>query len=85
VQLRVPAEQRAMWDEMLRLMPALPLRPTVVSDADMRPEEAALEANLGSVDLGVRAQIAEIERGFFDLLEVRREGKAYEPAGEKQA
>jgi flagellar assembly protein FliH len=85
VQLRVPAEQREMWDEMLRLMPALPLRPTVVGDAGMHPEEAALEANLGSVDLGVHAQIVEIERGFFDLLDVRREGNAHEAPGGKQA
>jgi flagellar assembly protein FliH len=43
-----------------------------------------LEAGLGTVDLGVRAQIAEIERGFFDLLEVRRETRAGDAAGGKQ-
>jgi flagellar assembly protein FliH len=78
VRLRVPAEQREMWAEMLRLMPGLPLRPEVVADAEMRPEEAVLEASLGNVDLGVRAQMAEIERGFFDLLEKRRDGASAE-------
>lgn len=71
VRLRVPAAQQELWAEMLRLMPALPLRPEVVSDAEMQTTEAALETSLGRVDLGVRAQIEEIERGFFDLLEVR--------------
>jgi flagellar assembly protein FliH len=76
VRLRVPAGQREMWAEMLRLMPGVPLRPEVVGDAELGPEEAVLEANLGCVDLGVRAQMAEIERGFFDLLDVRRESRA---------
>ncbi len=71
VRLRVPAEQREMWAEMLRLMPGLPLRPEVVADPEMQVCQALLETSLGSVDLGVRAQIAEIERGFFDLLDVR--------------
>jgi flagellar assembly protein FliH len=76
VKLRVPAAQREMWAEMLRLMPALPLRPEVIGDQDLETSEAVLETGLGTVDLGVRAQIAEIERGFFDLLEVRREAAA---------
>ncbi|HTW49591.1 MAG TPA: FliH/SctL family protein [Acidobacteriaceae bacterium] len=84
VKLRVPAAQREMWAEMLRLMPSLPLRPEVVADPEMEAPEAALEAGLGTVDLGVRAQIAEIERGFFDLLEVRRETRAGEAAARRQ-
>ena len=71
VRLRVPAAQQAMWAEMVRLMPGLPLRPEVVADPGLAPAEAILEAGPGTVDLGVRAQIGEIERGFFDLLEVR--------------
>jgi len=71
VRLRVPAAQQELWAEMLRLMPALPLRPEVVGEAEMQATEAVLETALGRVDLGVRAQIEEIERGFFDLLEVR--------------
>jgi flagellar assembly protein FliH len=84
VKLRVPAAQREMWAEMLRLMPGLPLRPEVVADAELDAPEAVLEAGLGTVDLGVRAQIAEIERGFFDLLEVRRETHVGEASAGKQ-
>jgi len=71
VTLRVPAADHGMWEETLRLMPNLPLRPNVVGDPEVGPEECVLETKLGSADLGVRAQLAEIERGFFDLLEQR--------------
>jgi flagellar assembly protein FliH len=82
VTLRVPATDHAMWEETLRLMPNLPLRPSVVGDPDVGPEMCILETRLGSVDLGVRAQLAEIERGFFDLLEQRPRALADGKLGE---
>lgn len=75
VRLRVPPRQEEMWTEMLRLMPALPLRPEVAGDPELQDCEVTLETSLGRVDLGVAAQIAEIERGFFDLLDAREAGK----------
>jgi flagellar assembly protein FliH len=60
---------------MIHLMPNLPLRPQLVGDDAMQAGECTLETHLGSVDLGVRAQLAEIERGFFDLLEHRESGR----------
>jgi flagellar assembly protein FliH len=69
VRLRVPESEQALWAEMLRLMPGLPLRPEVRGDATLQPTEALLEADIGSVDLGVRSQIREIERSFFDPAE----------------
>jgi flagellar assembly protein FliH len=71
VRLKVPLAEREMWAEMLRLMPNLPLRPELASDERMSAGECTIETHLGSVDIGVRAQLAEIERGFFDLLEHR--------------
>jgi flagellar assembly protein FliH len=68
VRLKVPATEHAMWREMLELMPNLPLRPDVLADDGLTTGECLLETHLGSVDLGVRSQLAEIERGFFDLL-----------------
>lgn len=68
VQLRVPAGSHAVWSEMLRLMPGLALRPELVADSEMKDGECLLETGLGRIDLGVRAQLKEIERGFFDLL-----------------
>lgn len=71
VRLRIPASQHQLWNEMIHLMPNLPLRPHLVADDTLQFGECALETHLGSVDLGVKAQLAEIERGFFDLLEHR--------------
>jgi flagellar assembly protein FliH len=75
VRLKVPASQQELWAEMIRLMPGLPLRPEVCADERLEACDLMLESTLGSVDLGVRAQLGEIERGFFDLLDVRRDGK----------
>lgn len=69
--LKVPASEHALWSEMLRLIPNLPLRPEVLSEEALATGDCLLETDLGSVDLGVRSQLAEIERGFFDLLEQR--------------
>jgi flagellar assembly protein FliH len=71
VRLRIPASQHSLWSEMIQLMPHLPLRPQLVADDALQAGECAIETHLGSVDLGVKAQLAEIERGFFDLLERR--------------
>jgi flagellar assembly protein FliH len=68
VRLRVPAAEISLWSDMLRLMPRLPLRPELISDERMQAGECVIESHLGTVDLGVRAQLAEVERGFFDLL-----------------
>jgi len=68
VRLKVPLGEQGMWAEMLRLMPNLPLRPELTVDERMTAGECTIETHLGSVDIGVRAQLAEIERGFFDLL-----------------
>jgi flagellar assembly protein FliH len=80
VRLLVPATEHVMWSEMLRLMPNLPLHPEVVADDALTAGECQLETHLGSVDLGVRSQLAEIERGFFDLLEQREKRDPREPA-----
>jgi flagellar assembly protein FliH len=71
VELRVPAPAHEMWAETLRLMPNLPVTPTVVADGEMKEGECVLTTELGRVDLGVRAQLKEVERGFFDLLSHR--------------
>lgn len=75
VRLRIPAAQRQLWNEMIELMPNLPLRPQLIADDALEVGECALETHLGSVDLGVKAQLAEIEHGFFDLLEQRDLGR----------
>jgi flagellar assembly protein FliH len=71
VRLRVPPADLELWTEAIAHLPGLSPRPAVVPGEDMQVGECALETELGSVDLGVGAQLAEIERGFFDRVTPR--------------
>ncbi len=66
VLFRVPSQELDLWTEAIAHVPNLSVRPTVVAGDGMRLGECALETKLGSVDLGIRGQLGEIERGFFD-------------------
>jgi flagellar assembly protein FliH len=79
VRLRVPAGELDLWTEALALAPNLTVRPVVEAGDGMRLGECVIESKVGGVDLGVRAQLSEIERGFFD-----RAG-AHEPGGGENA
>lgn len=76
VELRVPPAELDLWTEAMRLVPNLAVKPTVLPGEGMRLGDCTIETRLGSVDLGIRSQIGEIERGFFD-----RAGKG-KPAAE---
>ncbi len=66
VRLRVPASELDLWTESIAIMPNLALKPEVLVGEGMRLGDCVIETELGSVDLGIRAQLGEIERGFFD-------------------
>lgn len=66
VRLRVPAKEADLWQETIALLPNVTVKPAVVADEGMRLGECVIESKVGSVDLGIRAQLSEIERGFFD-------------------
>ena len=76
VKLRVPPSELDLWTEAMALVPNLALKPTVVPGEGMRLGDCVVETELGSVDLGIRSQLGEIERGFFD----RAVGSMAEPA-----
>lgn len=67
--LRVPVEDVVMWrgvfeadaDSFVKL----------VADENLSAGACVLDTNVGKVELGVSAQLAEIEKGFFDLLQQR--------------
>jgi flagellar assembly protein FliH len=46
-------------------------RPRVAEDPRFERGECVLETKMGTVELGVRVQLEEIEKGFFDLLHHR--------------
>jgi flagellar biosynthesis/type III secretory pathway protein FliH len=66
VRLRVPPAEAGLWAESIAHLPNLSVRPKVLPGDGMRLGDCVVETELGSVDLGVRAQLSEIERGFFD-------------------
>jgi flagellar assembly protein FliH len=76
IRLRVPQAELDLWTEAIALLPNLALKPAVIAGEGMRLGDCKIEAELGSVDLGIRAQLGEIERGFFD----RACGRGSEPA-----
>jgi flagellar assembly protein FliH len=65
--LRVPAVQTEAWKNIFSESPLV----QVAGDERLAVGEGVLETNVGRVELGVNAQLSEIERGFFDLLQQR--------------
>ena len=77
VRLRVPAAEADLWKETIALVPNLAMKPVVVAGEGMRLGDCVIESKVGTVDLGVRSQLGEIERGFFDRAGLRmRSGPA---------
>lgn len=68
VRLRVPLEELALWKETVALLPNLTAKPQVIAGEGMRLGDCSIETALGSVDLGIRSQLAEIEHNFFDNI-----------------
>jgi flagellar assembly protein FliH len=67
--LRVPVGAIEMWREVFVASPESSLQ--VVGDERLSAGECVLDTNVGRVELGVSAQLEEIERGFFDLMQQR--------------
>ena len=66
VELRVPVADLELWAEAVALLPNLAVKPAVLAGEGMRVGDCAIETKIGTVDLGIRSQLGEIERGFFD-------------------
>lgn len=79
VSLRIPPREGPGWQKILAEAPE-ERRPSLVEDARLRPGECWIESQMGTVELSVEAQLEEIGRGFFDLLDqplpVAQEGQA---------
>jgi flagellar assembly protein FliH len=78
-QLVVPPTELDLWKDTIAHAPNLTVKPEVVAGEGMRLGECIIKTDLGSVDLGLRSQLGEIERGFFDR--VGSPGAAPSPAG----
>jgi flagellar assembly protein FliH len=71
VVVRVRPEDAEGWRHYLRDHTNL----QVVEDFTLEPKACLLETDMGVADLGLGAQLKEVERGFFDLLAQRPESK----------
>ena len=71
VRLRVPAAEADLWKETIALVPHLTMKLAVEAGEGMRLGDCVIESQVGTVDLGVRSQLGEIERGFFDRAGLR--------------
>jgi flagellar assembly protein FliH len=67
-QLVVSPAELDLWKEAIAHAPTLAIRPSVVSGEGMRLGECVIKTDLGTVDLGIRRQLGEIESGFFDRV-----------------
>ena len=84
VRLRVPPGELELWAEAIALLPNLALKPTVIAGEGMRLGDCVIETVLGSVDLGIRSQLGEIERGFFDRAGRRKIRPHRQPCGQNR-
>jgi flagellar assembly protein FliH len=71
VVMRVPPREVDRWKEFFRAAANLRIQPGILEDPSLSPGECLLGTELGTIELGVRAQLEEIEKGFFDLLDRR--------------
>ncbi len=67
--LRIPKADLAKWRANIAEAQHPELR--LVGDEVLQAGECVLETDVGRVELGIAAQLQEIERGFFDLLQQR--------------
>ncbi len=67
--LHVPASELEMWQRAFVTATESSLQ--LVGDERLKSGECVLNTNIGKVELGVSAQLQEIERGFFDLIQQR--------------
>ncbi|MCU1225801.1 MAG: Flagellar assembly protein FliH/Type secretion system HrpE [Edaphobacter sp.] len=67
--LRVPAAEMESWRGAFATGAEAAVR--LMGDERLVAGECVLETNVGKVEFGVSAQLEEIEKGFFDLLQQR--------------
>jgi len=66
--LRVSSEDAHRWNETLGMAAN---KVQIEPDTELARGEVILKTRAGSVQLGLKAQLQEIERGFFELLRCR--------------
>jgi flagellar assembly protein FliH len=71
VRLRVHPDHVYAWHDFFSNQPDHRVVPELLGDATLGMGQCVLETALGTTELTLESQLAEIERGFFDLLAQR--------------
>ena len=64
--VRVPAKEAELWKETMLRLPSVKTRPDVVCDEELQTGDCMIESDVGVANLGVSAQLEEIERELLD-------------------
>jgi len=75
LKLRVPAIQVEEWRAALGSLPEPDSPIEIVGDKSLAGPECLIVTAAGTTDISLEGQLAEIERGFLDLLSQRPEGR----------
>jgi flagellar assembly protein FliH len=73
--VRVRPEEVADWNRYFEGNTSADIRVEVTGDPSVEVHNCILETELGTTQLGLDAQLKEIEQGFFDLLAQRPDNK----------
>ena len=73
--VRVRPEEVADWNRYFEGNSSADIRVEVMADPSVEVHNCILETELGTTELGLDAQLKEIEQGFFDLLAQRPDNK----------
>lgn len=65
VRVVVPAAEQQLWKQAIALLPNLAVKPAVAAGEGMEVGDCRIECSLGAADLGLRAQLAEVERALL--------------------
>jgi flagellar assembly protein FliH len=77
ISLRVNPQRAAEWRRVMECGGSAAAKtPEIVEDASVALEEVVLRTSMGTVDLGMEAQLKEIENGLTDLLAARPRGES---------
>lgn len=60
------------WQDYLAEQTIFATVPSVVEDGSLRPDQLVLKTSHGSTELGIDAQLNEIEKGFSDLVQQKQ-------------
>ena len=84
VRLRVPAAESSLWTETLAHIPNLKMKPAVIPDESMQLGDCLIETEMGSVDLGFRAQLHQMELALLGAAPASGADRSADPCPEEQ-